>query len=116
MANPKYDGSDSGPIDLSTARKWVQNFKTAHPDPKEIRSHYFGRWIIDKILRQPGCTGLRIYYALNDEGAKELIISGVDGQGGTMNPQSLTLSGDDPNTLADASFPCPPICNPSGEL
>ncbi len=93
--NPRYDGSDSGPIDLT----------------KEIRSHYFGRNVIDKILSQTGCTGIRIFYALNDAGQKELIIAGVDNTGAGMLPNA---SGGG-NTLADFSFPCPPICH-EGDL
>jgi hypothetical protein len=98
--NPRYDGSDSGPIDLATAQLWTQNFQNASA-PGEVRSHYFGRNIIDQVLAQPGCKGIRIYYALNDQGAKELVIAGVNGTGGTLK-----------FVLADASYPCPPICPP----
>jgi len=75
----------------------------------EIRSHYFGRDVIDKILSQDGCTGVRIYYALNDSGEKKIIISGVDSQGNNMLPESSTVTAGE-NILADFSWPCPDVC------
>ncbi|MBL7864718.1 MAG: hypothetical protein JNK10_07590 [Cyclobacteriaceae bacterium] len=106
-ANPRYDGSDSGPIDLTTARKWVQNFRNQAP-ATEVRSHYFGRDIIDRILGQKGCTGIRIFYARNEQGQKELIIAGTDDTGSLMLPDPDGKG----NSLADDSWPCPPICPP----
>ncbi len=109
---PLYDGSDAGPIDLNLATSWVANFQGS-VGPDEIQSRYFGRDVIDQILAQEGCTGLRIYYAINDGGEKVLIISGVDITGGNMLPTSPTLVAGE-NTLADASYPCPPYCPPKG--
>lgn len=104
----RYDGSAGGPIDLTQAKAWVENFnKNAVPD--EIRSHYFGRNVIDQILAQEGCTGVRIYYAFDDEGDKVLILSGVDGTGENMLPLSPTYR-DGENILADMSLPCPSVC------
>jgi len=110
---PKYDGTDGGPIDLTTARQWVKNFRATIP-PAEVRSHYFGRDIVDTILAQPGCTGLRIYYAINDKKEKEIIISGADDTGEDMLPGE-GAEGSGGNTLADASYPCPSVC-PTGGL
>lgn len=105
---PLYDGSDAGPLDLNLAKSWVAKFKGS-VGPDEIQSRYFGRDVIDQILAQQGCTGLRIYYAINDGGEKVLIISGVDSTGTDMLPVSPTLVADE-NTLADASLPCPGYC------
>jgi hypothetical protein len=109
---PRYDGSDSGPIDLATAQTWIQNFTSKIP-PTEVRSHYFGRWIIDKILRQQDCCGLQIYYALDDSGAKQLLLVGVDSKGNIMRPDTALVGSG--NTIGDASIPCPTFC-PNGGL
>ena len=109
---PLYDGSDAGPLDLNLAKSWVAKFKGS-VGPDEIPSRYFGRDVIDQILAQQGCTGLRIYYAINDGGEKVLIISGVDSTGTDMLPVSPTLVAGE-STLADASYPCPPYCDPKG--
>ena len=113
--NPKYDGTDGGPIDLATAKKWVKNFRDSVKDTDEVRSHYFGCNVISKILQQEGCTGLRIYYALNDKHEKEILILGVNDKGVNMLPASGVL-GDGGNTIADISYPCPPTCPPDGDL
>lgn len=107
---PLYDGSDSGPIDLSLAKSWIENFRNSN-DVNNIRSHYFGRNVIDDIFLQPNCTGLRIYYALKDNSEKVLIIVGVDSDGNNMLPISQTVT-EGENILADYSWPCPTVCNP----
>ena len=108
---PLYDGSDAGPIDLNLAKSWVAKFKK-NAGPNEIQSRYFGRDVIDQILAQQGCTGLRIYYAINDGGERVMIISGVDSTGANMVSTSPTLVAGE-NTLADFSWPCPGSC-PNG--
>jgi hypothetical protein len=110
---PIYDGSDGSRIDLSTARQWAQNYRTANPNDTE--SHYFGRNVLDQILAQPGCTGIRIYYAMNDKKEKELLILGVDNKGDNMLPSFSGLAPGD-MSIMDNSWPCPPYCPPGGNL
>lgn len=111
--SPRYDGTDGGRIDLTTARQWAQNYRTANPD--QIRSHYFGRDVLDQILAQPGCIGIRAYYALTDKKEKELLIVGVDSNGNSMLPASPVIMPGE-NSIMDASFPCPPFCPPGTDL
>jgi len=60
--NPENPVSRIGAkIDLKTATKWTRYSRQRHPN--ETISHLFGRDIIDKILSQQDCAGLRIYYA-----------------------------------------------------
>jgi len=112
MANPTYNGSDGGRIDLATARQWAQNFRNANPSAGEIKSHYFGRATLDQILAQKNCTGIRVYYANDDKGKKELLVLGVDNAGNNMLPTSGGLAPGD-MSIMDNSFPCPPICPPN---
>ncbi|MVN20654.1 hypothetical protein [Mucilaginibacter arboris] len=49
-------------IDLKTAAKWTK-YSRQRQVPGETISHLFGRDIIEKILNQKDCSGLRIYYA-----------------------------------------------------
>ncbi len=113
--NPNYDGTDGGRIDLTTARQWAKNFRDAHPNPAEVRSHYYGRDTLDSILAQKGCTGIRVYYAINGNKEKELLVVGVDNQGNNMLPASdVVLPGD--ISIMDNSYPCPPFCPPGGDL
>jgi len=47
----------------------------------ESKSYIIGRSIIDQMLSQPGCVGLRIFDAINEEGNKTLVYVGVDSKG-----------------------------------
>ncbi len=112
MANPTFNGSDGGRIDLSTARTWAKNFRDANPGPMVVKSHYYGRDTLDQILAQPGCTGIRVYYAINDNRERDLLVVGVDNKGNNMLPASAGLAPGD-MSIMDNSYPCPPICPPN---
>ncbi len=98
------------PISLETAKTWTANYRSKNPDA--IKAHFFGSEIIDKILTQSGCVGIRMYYAIDDNGGKQIVLVGVDSNGNNMEPATLELNLDDPNTIADISFPCPSFCPP----
>lgn len=112
-STPKYNGSDGDRIDLVTARKWAQNYRNA--DPTGIRSHYFGRDVLDQILMQPGCTGIRVYYALDDNNERKLLIAGVDNKGNSLLPAYPVITPGDFSIL-EFSLPCPPFCPPANDL
>ncbi len=109
-----------GPIELEKARKWNQNYRRTHA--KDTTSHLFGREVFEKLLRQKDCQGIRIHYCIDDEGKKQLILSGVDHYGNDQlprksqtlktnaEPQALQAAGGDQgddNQLFDQSWPCP---------
>jgi hypothetical protein len=50
----------------------------------ESKSYVIGRTIIDQILAQPGCVGLRIFEAINEEGKKTLVYVGIDSKGNNL--------------------------------
>ncbi|RYY07650.1 MAG: hypothetical protein EOP43_02620 [Sphingobacteriaceae bacterium] len=49
-------------IDLKIAAEWTR-YSRQRQKPGETISHLFGRDIIDQILKQEDCAGIRIYYA-----------------------------------------------------
>lgn len=98
------------PISLATAKAWTANYRSKNPD--QVKAHFFGFEIIDKILMQNGCVGIRMYYAIDDNGGKQIVLVGVDSKGNDMTPSTLELNLEDPNTIADISFPCPSFCPP----
>ncbi len=112
-SQPNYDGSDGGRIDLTTARQWAQNYRSAYPN--DIRSYSFGRDILDQILSQPGCTGIRVYMAVTPQNERTLLIAGVNSKGETMLPSSPTVVPGE-NSILEFSFPCPPYCPPGADL
>jgi hypothetical protein len=91
-------GKEGEEIDLQLAASWTKNYR--HKHPKETISQFFGKEILEKILAQENCLGIRFYYAHdkplngwqrcivslsnfilkvigNVEGEKHLIITGV---------------------------------------
>jgi hypothetical protein len=106
-----FDGSEGDPIDLQTATRWAANFKATLENPDDIRAHFFGTEILQQLLNESGCVGIRIYYALDDSGIKKLLLVGVDAAGEDLRPvEGATGAGG--NIIADFSFPCPDYCPP----
>jgi hypothetical protein len=91
-------GREGEEIDLQLAANWTKNYREKHPG--ETISQFFGKEILQKILSQENCLGIRFYYAHdkplngwkrfivavckfiskvigNIEGEKHLIITGV---------------------------------------
>ena len=50
-------------------------------NPTDVKSFHIGRNIIDQILAQPSCVGMRFYNAYNEIGEKTLVYVGVDEAG-----------------------------------
>lgn len=63
--------------DLGT--EFVSNYQTANPN--DTFSYIVGKNIIEQILAQPGCEGIRFYNAYNEAGKKTLVYVGVDKEG-----------------------------------
>lgn len=93
-------------------------------NPDDVIAHFMGRDIIEKILAQPGIAGIRMFYALNELGLKQLVLTGADDTG--KNVLSYSSIGDDgkikknKGIVAGAARSCPPYCDgstqPDGEL
>lgn len=63
-----FDGTVGDPIDLAVALKWTENYRATIENPEQRLSHFFGFEIIQEILSQESCVGIRMYYALDDNG------------------------------------------------
>jgi len=70
------------------------------------RGGHFPREVIDAILAQPGCTGLRFYYGTNTDGSPALVLVGVD-----ANDADMTAG-----EIVDNHYPCPPFCDQNSAL
>ena len=51
---------------------------------QEAGSQFVGRNILDQILAQPGCIGIKIFKALNEAGEKTYVLTGVNQEGQEM--------------------------------
>ena len=111
---PSFDGTEGAVLDLATAKAWTANFRKASGKSDEILAHYFGKEIIEGILSQSDCVGMRIYYALDEKGEKKLLLIGVDSSGENILPKEGARTTDDEEIIADFSFPCPDYCPGKG--
>lgn len=101
------------PISKKTASKWIRKHTEKHPEKDAIRAHFFGSDIINQLLQQNECVGIRIYYATNEEGVKQLLLVGAREDGTNIWP-----AGDEDENessaagiIVDASRTCPPYCD-----
>jgi len=94
-----FNGTEAKQVTLTEASGWTENFR-ATITPGDTLGHFFGKDIINDILNQPGCMGIRIYYGLDEEGSKNLVLAGV------MANEDDLVNG----VLAERSVNCPPQC------
>ena len=99
-----FTGHENHDIPLATASEWTKNYRNANPGA--TIAHFFGKDAIEAILSQENCVGIRIYYALDQNGAKQLIITGTDAN------QNDLCNG----KLAERSLPCPSMCSETNPL
>jgi hypothetical protein len=104
-------GEEGGPIELEQAASWTANHRHRHSKGATI-SQFFGQVILNRILQQDGCLGIRIYYAnsqhlsgwqkffvaignffikvvANAEGEQRFVIAGVTETGDDMLPEDM---------------------------
>ncbi|MCX6121189.1 MAG: hypothetical protein NTX44_06180 [Ignavibacteriales bacterium] len=66
----------------------------------DVLVHYFGKDVVDKTMKQPGCAGVRMYYGKNVNGKSGFVIVGIDKNGKDMVPV----------VIAGPLDVCPPYC------
>jgi hypothetical protein len=76
-------------ISHELAADFVKAYESAHP--RDIKGYNIGRNIVDQILAQPGCIGLRFYNALNEEGQKTLVYVGIDAEGKDLVKRTVVM-------------------------
>lgn len=110
-----FTGNEGGSISLEEARTMIKRYENKIGE-EDIRSHFFGRRLIDEVLTLKDCVGLRIFHAENEEGKRELVIVGESGQGKLMVPTEGMQSAEAGNPegyphVVDRSRFCPSMYN-----
>jgi len=99
-----FTGNENHDIPLSEAAEWTKNYRDANPN--ETRAHFFGKEAILNILNQTTCVGIRIYYALDENDQKQLVVVGANaGKNDLYN-----------GILAERSLRCPQDCATASPL
>jgi hypothetical protein len=104
-ANAQITGNENHVITLAQGVKFIQNFRN-HPTAPTTKFGLFARNIFEKILAQPGCVGIRYYYAALDDGSPTMVLVGVESNGNDLEQ----------GVIAEMVLPCPPLCGSPNQL
>lgn len=70
------------------------------------RGGHFPRQVVDQILAQDGCAGLRFYFGTNPDGSLAVVFVGID-------ERERDMTG---GVVLTDHFPCPPFCDATSSL
>jgi hypothetical protein len=102
------------PIASATAERWTRAYQRLHPGG--LRSVFFGREVLERLLEQPGCEGVSIQRAIDDRDRETFALMPLDHNGAYLpGEDSLggALRGNEATPFAvDDGDPCPNNCPP----
>lgn len=98
-----FDGTEGEQIPLAAGAALTKEYRDRNPN--QIQARFFGKDILNELLNQPGCMGIRAYFAENRDGEKELVLVGAD-----------AAENDLLDIVADVSTPCPHACSSPNAL
>ena len=100
-----FTGNEDQEITLAQGSTMTAAFRAASP-ADAIKAEYFGKTIIEKILSQTGCVGIRVYNGLDSSGVQSNVLVGVLANGNDI------VEG----CLGDRSFKSPPYNSANNAL
>lgn len=98
-----FDGTEGGEIPMTDGSALTQEYRDRNPE--QIKARFFGKDVLQEILNQPNCMGIRAYFAVNEDGENELVLVGADADENDL----LDL-------VVDLSMPCPKTCSSPNSL
>jgi len=99
----KTDGAD---ISETKAKEWMKRYRDAHPAKTDVIARFIGADIVQRILQQDKCVGLRVYFGYDEAGALQIFLCGSRADGSNIWPDATGT----PAILADSTLACPPYC------
>lgn len=90
-------------LPLDTAIEYCANYRDANPGTPTnptIKAHFYGKAALLEMLNQTDCIGMRVYYALTEDGKKQFVLTGVNADNNDLYN----------GKLLDRSVVCPPDC------
>jgi hypothetical protein len=100
-----FTGNEDQEISLTQGHAITTAFRTAYPSAP-VKAEYFGRKILEMILAQEECVGIRSYNGIDADGLQSSVIVGVDASGNDI------VNG----VLGDRSFKSPPYNSATNAL
>jgi hypothetical protein len=99
-----FDGTEGKTITLTDAATLTAAHRSANPNAR--LGHFMGKDILNSILAQSGCMGIRMYHGVDSAGKRELVFVGVD-----ANENDMTSG-----IVADRTVICPQRCSTANTL
>lgn len=93
-----FNGKEGSQISVQQGATMTSDYRSKFPN--QPKAHFFGKDILNTILAQNGCEGIRFYQGLDANGNIELVIVGADANENDML-----------NFIGDTSVPCPSRCD-----
>ncbi len=93
-------------VSLNQASEMTKKYRDLLPSEGGVIGHAIGKNAIISILSQDTCVGLRIYYAVNENGEKQLVFVGVNAIGNDLCE----------GLIADRTLLCPNVCSIENQL
>jgi hypothetical protein len=86
-------------VPLETAAKLTAHYRESAPKGSQAGC-MFPRDVFERLLAQPGCAGIRIYWGRSEMRERETVLVAVDEEANDMTD----------GELFDWGYPCPPFC------
>jgi hypothetical protein len=102
-----FNGTEGSEIDITTAADYTANYRLEYPG--SVQAIFMGKDILNAILAQEGCMGIRVYLGKTAAGSPdlELVFVGAD-----ANENDMIVGG----IVADNGDKCPPFCGNMNSL
>jgi hypothetical protein len=100
-----FTGNEGAVITLAEGAEMTANYR-ATINVGDTIGHAVGKNLVNAILNQTGCMGIRLYYAINSKGEKQLVLVGVNSDGDDMSQ----------GVIVDYLANCPPRCGKPNPL
>jgi hypothetical protein len=100
-----FTGNEGAVITLAEGSKMTAAYRATISTGDTI-ALAVGKNLVNSILGQTGCMGIRMYFALDKDGNKQLVLVGVDANGDDMTA----------GVIVDNMITCPNICSKKNSL
>lgn len=92
-------------ISLEDAARLTFNYRSRKA-PGQPHGGFFGKAALQRVLSQPGCTGIRFWFGVSEDSIRNLVMLGVNQYGMDMFH----------GALLEMSSLCPPLCDKANPL
>ncbi len=97
-----FNGTEGEIITLAEGAAMTKQWRRTNSNGNAV---FYGKDILNQLLNQSGCVGIRFHFAVDSDGKNTLVLSGVDAD------ENYILS-----IIADRGMRCPIICGSKNGL